>query len=88
MRWKFWYPKALVSRLFRHRQDARMPLRSEQEYGTSHGQLVACGRLTSEGPVAQRLEQGTHNPLVRGSNPCGPTNAFRSNPETWVTDRT
>jgi hypothetical protein len=25
------------------------------------------------GPVAQRLEQGTHNPLVRGSNPCGPT---------------
>ena len=27
----------------------------------------------SNGPVAQRLEQGTHNPLVRGSNPCGPT---------------
>ena len=25
------------------------------------------------GPVAQRLEQGTHNPLVQGSNPCGPT---------------
>jgi hypothetical protein len=21
------------------------------------------------GPLAQRLEQGTHNPLVRGSNP-------------------
>ncbi len=29
------------------------------------------------GPVAQRLEQGTHNPLVRGSNPCGPTKASR-----------
>src|SRR5215471_16543993 len=29
------------------------------------------------GPVAQRLEQGTHNPLVPGSNPGGPTpNAF------------
>ena len=26
-----------------------------------------------EGPVAQRLEQGTHNPLVGGSNPSGPT---------------
>src|ERR1700756_4469495 len=29
------------------------------------------------GPVAQRLEQGTHNPLVRGSNPCGPTKPSR-----------
>ena len=26
-----------------------------------------------KGPVAQRLEQGTHNPLVVGSNPTGPT---------------
>ena len=25
------------------------------------------------GPVAQWLEQGTHNPLVVGSNPTGPT---------------
>ncbi len=25
------------------------------------------------GPLAQRLEQGTHNPLVVGSNPTGPT---------------
>jgi hypothetical protein len=25
------------------------------------------------GPVAQRLEQRTHNPLVVGSNPTGPT---------------
>src|SRR4029453_19032747 len=29
------------------------------------------------GPVAQRLEQGTHNPLVPGSNPCGPKFHFR-----------
>src|SRR3954452_20773191 len=26
-----------------------------------------------DGPVAQRLEQGTHNPLVPGSNPGGPS---------------
>ncbi len=28
---------------------------------------------SGKGPVAQRLEQGTHNPLVLGSNPSGPT---------------
>ena len=27
------------------------------------------------GPLAQRLEQGTHNSLVIGSNPVRPTNA-------------
>src|SRR5216684_1070344 len=30
------------------------------------------------GLVAQRLEQRTHNPLVLGSNPSGPTNKFLS----------
>ena len=29
--------------------------------------------ISTNGPVAQRLEQGTHNPLVLGSNPSGPT---------------
>jgi hypothetical protein len=29
------------------------------------------------GPVAQRLEQRTHNPLVPGSNPGGPTKSFQ-----------
>ena len=29
--------------------------------------------IIKKGPVAQRLEQGTHNPLVGGSNPSGPT---------------
>jgi large subunit ribosomal protein L19 len=29
--------------------------------------------LARDGPVAQRLEQGTHNPLVPGSNPGGPS---------------
>ena len=28
--------------------------------------------LTNIGPIAQRLEQGTHNALVLGSNPSGP----------------
>ena len=30
-------------------------------------------RSALQGPVAQRLEQGTHNPLAAGSNPAGPT---------------
>ena len=39
---------------------------------TTRASLVSfC--LPSNGPVAQRLEQGTHNPLVLGSNPSGPT---------------
>jgi hypothetical protein len=29
-------------------------------------------RAPPPGPIAQRLEQSTHNRLVRGSNPCGP----------------
>jgi hypothetical protein len=33
------------------------------------------GTLPRVGPVAQRLEQRTHNPLVLGSNPSGPTTA-------------
>jgi hypothetical protein len=28
------------------------------------------------GPVAQWLEQGTHNPSVAGSIPAGPTNSL------------
>src|SRR5713101_358974 len=36
------------------------------------------GYFSSGGPVAQRLEQRTHNPLVLGSNPSGPTNKFLS----------
>ena len=30
--------------------------------------------MLNKGPVAQRLEQYTHNVLVPGSNPGGPTN--------------
>src|SRR4029077_15869184 len=32
--------------------------------------------MESAGPVAQRLEQQTHNLLVLGSNPSGPTTRF------------
>ena len=32
------------------------------------------GQSPSHGPIAQRLEHGTHNSLVLGSNPGGPTN--------------
>ena len=35
-----------------------------------------CFSLEPNGPVAQRLEQGTHNPLVPGSNPGGPSLRF------------
>ena len=40
-----------------------------------NGRPATKGFLSSNlhGPVAQRLEQGTHNPLVVGSNPTGPT---------------
>ena len=31
-------------------------------------------RYALSGPVAQRLEQSTHNALVAGSNPAGSTN--------------
>ena len=32
------------------------------------------------GPIAQRLEQGTHNPLVGGSNPPGPKFLIKAGP--------
>ena len=41
-----------------------------------------------DGPVAQRPEQRTHNPLVGGSNPSGPTKLVKcrccSNPANWT----
>ena len=37
-------------------------------------------RLSPLGPLAQRLEQWTHNPLVPGSNPGGPTSFLFSLP--------
>ena len=34
-------------------------------------------QIKQAGPLAQRLEQRTHNPLVEGSNPSGPTKGFK-----------
>ena len=34
------------------------------------------GTVSPCGPVAQRSEQRTHNPLVLGSNPSGPTSFY------------
>jgi hypothetical protein len=42
----------------------------------SRCEVISAG----SGPVAQRLEQWTHNPLVQGSNPCGPTKIYFCNP--------
>src|ERR1700676_3907695 len=44
-----------------------------------------CGFTYEDGPIAQRLEQGTHNPLVPGSNPGGPSpESFRGcHAEVW-----
>jgi hypothetical protein len=35
--------------------------------------ILTAGKFKSGGPVAQGLEQATHNRLVAGSNPAGPT---------------
>ena len=39
------------------------------------GNHVLYDKQSRQGPIAQRLEQQTHNLLVLGSNPSGPTNA-------------
>ena len=40
-------------------------------------------RKSIKGPLAQRLVQRTHNPLVDGSNPSGPT-IFRRKGTLWI----
>ena len=35
--------------------------------------MFAAASAAAHGPIAQWLEQRTHNPLVQGSSPCGPT---------------
>ena len=55
-------PRRSKPRSIRVCDDGRRPRRSR----------FIINRLCA--PVAQRLEQQTHNLLVRGSNPCGGTN--------------
>ena len=44
---------------------------------SAHAQAI-CHQ--SDGPIAQRLEQATHNRLVAGSNPAGPTILTQTGP--------
>lgn len=37
-------------------------------------------KYDQQGPLAQMVEQGTHNPPVEGSSPSGPTNSFPHEP--------
>jgi hypothetical protein len=43
------------------------------EESLRHIDRIRAPDRSNSGPVAQRLVQGTHNPLVLGSNPSGPT---------------
>ena len=43
------------------------------ELGLARSKLISASILDWRGPIAQRLEQQTHNLLVPGSNPGGPT---------------
>ena len=58
----------LVERCRRHTMSVGVELNGGCSLQSSGEQMNVM-----EGPVAQRLEQGTHNPLVGGSNPSGPT---------------
>jgi hypothetical protein len=51
----------------------RLHLRSPRQYNTEPDTPAPLFHFRCA-PVAQRLEQQTHNLLVRGSNPCGGTN--------------
>src|SRR4030095_1956943 len=58
---------------------SRVSLRSTIEYHRENGTRRGSELFKFHyeiGPVAQRLEQGTHNPLVPGSNPGGASLIF------------
>ena len=46
----------------------------------SHDAGALDTEILKRGPVAQRLAQATHNRLVTGSNPVGPTKHIRRCP--------
>src|ERR1035437_2283428 len=47
--------------------------RARDRYNIGRTGIWLPGCVQNHGPLAQRLEQRTHNPLVEGSNPSGPT---------------
>src|SRR5437763_16969576 len=54
--------------------DRPEPLKFFRTMRSSWSRAICYDLLPEKhGPVAQRLEQGTHNPLVPGSNPGGPS---------------
>jgi putative endonuclease len=62
----------------RHRSSMSAPGTQDPAYfRTRRGIRNPQKMRTVAGALAQWLEQGTHNPLVPGSNPGGPTNAKR-----------
>lgn len=52
----------------------RAPLGDRKRRRQWKGSVRLHYTVRPQGPIAQRLEQRTHNPLVPGSNPGGPTN--------------
>lgn len=69
-----WPPASLrTRRAATIRKQARKPIAGTPR--SRYGARAVCvpSRACCVGPVAQWSEQGTHNPLVVGSNPTGPT---------------
>ena len=65
-----------IQKIFSHNIVKFIPLNLNWLLNIKLGSTFAAVFVTIEldlGPIAQRLEQQTHNLLVRGSNPCGPT---------------
>ena len=62
-----------TERAFERLQNAGRP--ASTKFGPATTSAISKRKVSVviEGPVAQRLEQGTHNPLAGGSNPSGPT---------------
>src|SRR5205807_822329 len=62
----------------------RLPCHTRKPLGIELEEAANCASVELPpypqiGPLAQRLEQRTHNPLVVGSNPTGPTTIFAFN---------
>lgn len=60
----------------------RVPIGRHAEPRSASAGVPTSGKVQSIAPgaLAQRSEQGTHNPLVLGSNPRGPTAQPRDSP--------
>lgn len=54
-------------------REARVLHRLPKRRGRDLGRIFQAVAVKQLGPLAQRSEQRTHNPLVEGSNPSGPT---------------